>query len=53
MKEWNLPSHCDCDHCKGGKNKHAWAFYYYMLRLGDDLGLYTDRNCIIIRNFSL
>jgi hypothetical protein len=35
-KIWEFPS-CDCTHCNGGTNKHAWAFYYYCKRMGDDV----------------
>lgn len=32
---WELPATCGCWHCKGGKNKHAWSFYYFLKRAGD------------------
>lgn len=35
---WELNRFCDCDWCepRGGKNNHAWSFYYFLKRCGDN-----------------
>lgn len=37
MKVWRLDKFCDCDWCRprGGKNNHAWSFFYFLKRAGD------------------
>ena len=48
MDIWNLPEYCDCSHCKGGKNKHAWAFFYFMRRQGYKVHASTGLGRIVI-----
>ena len=38
MITWELPAKCDCSWCKprGGKNNHAWSFYYFLKKVGDN-----------------
>ena len=48
MDVWRLPEYCDCWHCKGGKNKHAWAFFYFMKRRGENVRASTGLGKIVI-----
>lgn len=32
---WSFDRLCPCDRCKGMRNNHAWAFYYFCKRKGD------------------
>ena len=47
---WYEPRYCDCDWCRprGGKNNHAWAFYYFLKRLGDRPAVRVTKDRIII-----
>ena len=49
---WKLDRWCDCSHCQGGKNKHAWVFFYYLRKMGDDplVHVYGDRIVIFIED---
>lgn len=46
---WESDRYCSCDHCKGGKNKHAWSFYYFCKRQGDKVTVKTTKDKIIMR----
>ena len=42
---WELDKFCNCGHCRGGKNKHTWSFFYYLKRMGDEplVHVYGDK----------
>ena len=45
---WELPARCPCWYCKGGRNKHTWAFYYFCKKCGDRVTARTKGNKIVI-----
>lgn len=39
---------CDCPYCRGRADKHAWAFYYFLKRRGDQPRVTTTASHIIV-----
>ena len=50
MKDiWEFDRYCSCTWCKGGKNKHAWSFYYFCKRKGDNVEANVSETKITMR----